>query len=937
MLGRETFRALLLSVLVMTLTASCFAQSGSSTILGTITDQADAIVPQGKITVTEVATGVTQTASSNETGLFRLPNLQPGHYTLHVEVAGFKALDMAEIMLASSEIRDLGRLRMQIGTVNEEISVTASATPVQTASSERSALIDSNQLQDVALKGRDPFGFLRLLPGVVDTATDRSASGSGSSANININGMASNQKNVSFDGVAQLDTGGANSIYVSPSMDAVGEIRVLTNGFQAEYGRTIGGQINLVTKSGSKDFHGTAFWNRRHEDMNANSFFNNRSNIRRPIYRYFIGGGTIGGPVYVPGHFNSSKTKLFFFWSEEFTRIAQPTVTSTANLPTTLERAGDFSQSRNSLGNVIPIIDPQTSSQFPGNVIPANRIDPTGQAMLNLFLKPNGYVNPAAGQQYSANFLASATPYKRRRDDIVRIDANFIPKTQIYVRWGNDTSDTASEFSVSPGVGPLDSFQPGYNWSGHVISMLTPTFVNEAIVGVGHNNFGWYRANGDKDSNYYRTSSLNPPTMRPLPSDATLYPPYLPSASFSGGALPSPGSFTPSTIVSGIFPLPYKNSNDNYSFQDDLTKIAGNHSIKVGIYFERNVKTEPLVGALFAGSFNFGSNVNNPLDTGNGYANALLGVFQTYTEANKRVIPLATYNQFEGYVQDSWRVNRRLTVDGGLRWYQIGLLNDSGGSYAHFYPQLWSASSAARIYVPAIVGGKSVALDPKTGNTTFAALANTIIPGSGDPVNGIKVNGLTGNGDFTTFPKVVFAPRLGFAWDATGDGKTAIRASAGVFYNRPTYNWFPGRGTQPVVYQPTVYYSAINSIPQAAASAAISPTAATAIGGMQKVERSHQFNFTIQRDIGFSTVVDVAYIGNFDRHSQTTRQLNPVPQGAYANPANIFNNTELNPNLLRTAYPGMGSILYYADGLSAVNYNALQLAVQHRIDRKSVV
>ena len=260
MLGRETFRALLLSVLVMTLTASCFAQSGSSTILGTITDQADAIVPQGKITVTEVATGVTQTASSNETGLFRLPNLQPGHYTLHVEVAGFKALDMAEIMLASSEIRDLGRLRMQIGTVNEEISVTASATPVQTASSERSALIDSNQLQDVALKGRDPFGFLRLLPGVVDTATDRSASGSGSSANININGMASNQKNVSFDGVAQLDTGGANSIYVSPSMDAVGEIRVLTNGFQAEYGRTIGGQINLVTKSGSKDFHGTAFW-----------------------------------------------------------------------------------------------------------------------------------------------------------------------------------------------------------------------------------------------------------------------------------------------------------------------------------------------------------------------------------------------------------------------------------------------------------------------------------------------------------------------------------------------------------------------------------------------------------------------------------------------------------------------------------------------------
>jgi hypothetical protein len=930
MFGDMKLRAIFCGILLLALPSVCLAQGGSSTIIGTLTDQSGAVVPQARITVAERATGATQTVSSNETGLFRVLNLLPGQYSLHAELQGFKALDIKEIVLASSETRDLGRLTMQLGTITEEVSVTATATPVQTASSERSALIDSNQLQDVALKGRDPFGFLRLLPGVVDTATDRSVAGPGAIANININGMASNDKNVSFDGVPQLDTGGANAVYVSPSMDAVGEIRVLANAYQAEYGRTIGGEINLVTKSGTKQFHGTAFWNRRHEDMNANSFFNNRQNIQRPLYRYFIGGGTIGGPIYVPGHFNTAKNKLFFFWSEEFTRIAQPTVTSTANLPTTLERGGDFSQSRNSVGAVIPIIDPQTGQQFPGNLIPANRIDPTGQAILNLFMKPNGYVNPAPGQQFSANFLASATPFRHRRDDIVRIDANFIPHTLIYVRWGNDTSDTASEFSVSPGVGPLDQFQPGYNWSGHVVNMISPTLVNEFIIGVGHNNFGWVRANGDLDSNYYRTSSLNPPTLRPLPQN-DLYPPYLPSDSFAGGQLANPGAFTPSTIIAGIFPLPYKNSNDNYSFQDDVSKVSGNHSLKAGVYFERNVKTEPLIGALYAGSFNFGSNVNNPLDTGNGYANALLGIFQTYTEANKRVIPNATYNQVEGYVQDSWRANRRLTVDAGVRWYQIGVLGDSGGSYAHFYPQLWSAGSAARIYAPAIVNGKSVALDRATGNTTFPALVNTIVPGSGDPVNGIRVNGVTGNGDFTDFPGVVFGPRFGLAWDVTGDGKTAIRAAAGVFYNRPTYNWFPGRGTQPVVYQPTVYYTSISSIPQAAASAAISPTAATSIAGEQKVERSQQFNLTVQRDIGFNTVIDVAYVGNFDRHAQVTRQLNPVPQGAYANPANIFNNTEINPNLLRTAYPGMGSILYYADGLSAVNYHALQLNVQHRM------
>lgn len=914
--------------------SALLGQTGSSTVIGTLTDPADAVIPNGVITMTAEATGAVATATSNETGLFRVLELKPGRYNLRAQSQGFKALEIREIDLTSSDTRDLGRLVMQIGAVSEEVSVTAQATPVQTGSSERSAVIDTNQLNQVALKGRDAFGFMRLVAGVVDTNSDRSLAGPGSVNNLYINGMNTNTKNVTFDGVTQLDQGGANAVYVSPNMDAIGEMKVLTSAYQAEYGRTAGGGINLITKSGTQEFHGTAFWNRRHEDMNANDFFRNRQGIARPIYRYFIGGYSLGGPVFIPRTFNTDRRKLFFFVSQEFTRVAQPTVFSQANLPTDAERTGDFSKSFNSLGKLIPIIDPNTGAQFPGNIIPKNRIDATGQAYLNMFMKPNGYVNPAPGQQYTANFLASATPFYRRRDDIIRADYQVTSKMNMFVRWGNDTRDQEQEFSVSPGVGPLLNFLPGYNWSGHIVNTITPTMVNEMVIGVGHNNFGFYRTGAEKDSTYFRTSSLNPPTLRPFPTGPQ-YETYLAAALFSGGALPNPGSFIPgytgNFATNNTFPIPYKNFNDTYSFQDDLAKVLGTHSLKAGVYYEYNSKVEPAAGYQYAGVLNFGSNVNNPLDTGDGYANALLGNFQTYTEATNRLVPNPHFVEVEGYLQDNWRVSRRLTLDLGVRFYHVGLMQDDSKAYSEFYPQLWDAAQAARIYRPATVNRKTVALDPATGNTTFAALQNTLVPGSGSAVNGMKINGLTGNSDFARFPALLATPRLGLAWDVKGDGKTAIRASFGTFYNRPNANFIQGRGAPPTIYVPVVYYSPIGQIPQAAASAAISPTNGVAVYGDQKIERNHNFNLTIQRDIGFGTVIDVGYVGNFDRHAQTTTELNPIVQGAYANPANLFNNTEMNPNLLRTRYPGMGTITYYSTSLSAVNYHGLQVQAQHRM------
>ncbi len=919
---------------------SVFGQQGTSTMVGSVSDPSDANVPNAVLQLTEQATGTIRNLVTPATGLFRFIDLPPGKYSLRVQAAGFKVYELDGIELASSETRDLGKQVLQVGGITETVKIEAEATPVQTASSERGASILPQQLQDLSLKGRDAFGMMQLLPGVMDGQLGkRDLTNAYSMGMISINGMSPQAINVSVDGVTEMDEGGNYTAFVTPNMDSIAEMRVLTNGYQAEYGRQSGGSINLITKGGAREFHGSGYWDHRHEGLNANTFFNNRQGIQRALYRYMIAGYSLGGPIYIPRKWNTDRHRLFFFVSQEFTQIAQPTVTLQTNEPTAAERAGDFSNTRNAAGQIIPILNPQNGAPFPGNLVPKNTIDPTGSALLNLLPLPNGYTNPSPGQQYSANFLASATPPYTRRNDMLRFDANITKKLNMYYRYGNDVDNRSYNFVVAPGVGTNVRFLPGYIHSVHLTYTVSPTVVNETLVGVGHDNYGFYHTTDD--SQWFRTSGLNPPTLRPFPTGA-LYENYLPCAFYSGGQGANLAYFTPGGQQSpgpGCNLTPYKNFNDNYVFQDDLTKVVGSHSIKAGMFWEWNSKIEPSGGSTYYGNFNFGSTTNNPLDTNYGYSNALLGIYQTYGEATNRAVPNVHFTELDWYIQDSWRVSKHLTVDYGLRFVHESPVVDTSGTYSDFYSQLWNPAQAPVLYGQGSVGGKSAAVNPLTGQTTFASLIGTIIPGSGNPVDGMHIDGLTGKSDFYTFPYLALAPRLGFAWDPKGNGKMVIRASGGLFYNRST-NSVPGSGSPPVVYTPTLYYSTISGIPQAAATAVITPTAASAIYGNQPLERTHQFNLTVQRDIGFNTVVDVGYVGNFDRHSRyiaipgsntdAAVQLNPVPYQAYANPANLFNNTEINANLVRTAYPGMGAINYTSFGLSAVNYNGLQMAAQHR-------
>ncbi len=274
-------------------------------------------------------------------------------------------------------------MALSVGEVKQSVEMADVATPLQTASSEKSGLVTGSQLNDLALKGRDFVALTALMPGVVDTArTGRNTTANSAPTGIYINGMRAEDKNFTVDGVTDVDTGsGATTIHYEPNMDSIAEVKVLTSNYQAEYGRTAGGSISIITKGGGQSFHGSGWWTHRHEEFNANNFFNNSTGLPRTPYRYNIAGFSVGGPVYIPHKFNQDKSKIFFFVSQEYTRQRVDFGAQYLNMPTALERQGNFSQSYDVNGKLIPVIDPSTGKQFPGNIIPASQLNSIGLAI----------------------------------------------------------------------------------------------------------------------------------------------------------------------------------------------------------------------------------------------------------------------------------------------------------------------------------------------------------------------------------------------------------------------------------------------------------------------------------------------------------------------------------------------------------------------------
>jgi len=322
-------RTVLSICLVLLVSACAFAQTVTGSLVGIVVDPTGSVIPDVKIQLTNQGTSASSVATADSSGIFRFPNLNPATYSVSVQAKGFKTRIVKDITVGLSENRDLGRLALDIGNVTDEITVTAEATAVQTSTAERSSVIDGNQLNNEAIRGREMMSFMRMLPGVVDTTVGRDATGGSVLGGLTFNG-STGITGFMVDGVSDIDTGCSNCFtHFEPNIDSIAEVKVLTSNYQAEFGRNAGGSVQVVTKSGTQTFHGSGWWTHRHEEFNSNDFFNNITNLPKSRYRYNIAGWSFGGPVFIPKHFNVGKTKVFFFASQGIPASWRTSPTST--------------------------------------------------------------------------------------------------------------------------------------------------------------------------------------------------------------------------------------------------------------------------------------------------------------------------------------------------------------------------------------------------------------------------------------------------------------------------------------------------------------------------------------------------------------------------------------------------------------------------------
>ena len=949
---------------------------GTGTLTGTVVDSTGAALPGATVTATDPGSSTVRTVVSNEVGLFRIAALNSGRYVVKVELAGFKPVTIADINLLSLENRDLGKVAMGLGSIQENLTVTADVTPVQISDSSRIKTITLEDLTNIQVKGRDMYAMLNLLPGVQDTNLNRDFATWTSASAITINGAPTINKDLRVDGMNIVDEGGCSTGFVNLNMDAIGQIQVLTNGYTAENGRNNGGLISVVTKSGTSQLKGSGWYNGRRDRFNSNDYFRKVNNLPKPLYRINISGYSVGGPIVIPGIVDSrtsggSAKKLFFFASEEYTDDARPTTTSRANMPTALEKMGDFSQTRITNGTIQPIIDPLTGLQFPGNVIPANRLNPLGQKMLNLLPTANGILNTQAGQEWTSNSAYDLTPLHSRMNHVFRVDQVWSDRTRWSARLIKDRDDNWSWNRFTPGTGFIKQNTPGILASGGVTQVLKPTMVNEMTFGYTHNRWGFKAADDfDYTSLYASTLGINAPRIEPFGSYSD--PPHLsgfggaqvdewpyaPRFSTTGGNRANLGNYRVAngTIQSADEPIPRLNMSARASFSDNLSMTKGRHNIKMGLYLEWNKKTEP-GSADYMGNFDFGHNANNPLSTGNGYANMLLGIYTTYTELTSRVDKDVRHWQNDFYLQDNWHATSRLTIDYGLRVQHSGSDYEVNNMNSGFFADQWKANQVPRVYKLVCMDGRpgdqacpanlQRSIDPAFPSAFLPTAFNgNIVAGTGSQLNGILAGGISGEkpGTYFHFPYFAWAPRVGFAWNVNGDGKTAIRGSAGIFYNFPRstgVGGYPFAGGCPISCSNQIRWATFDDITTAAAAGnrfVLNPVNVNQADYKQPLAKSYNVNFAFQKDIGFSTVAEVAYVGNFQFEAGRFVDVNRLPLNAFGDPNNLVNNAPINSNYLRTVYgkyPGIGSVTAFIPDLypDSLRYNALQLNVVRRLSR----
>jgi hypothetical protein len=899
------------------------AQEVTGSITGSVTDPSGSAIVKASVTLTSEATSAVRVVSTDAEGNFLFTAVNPGMYRVSAEQVGFKKLEQKGIELVVGDKIALGALKLQIGQVSDSVTVQADSASVQTSSTERSGSISSEEIQDLTVLNRDFSQFAELQPGIVANVSQEVQTFSGNTT-FNALGGRTTSNNISVDGMTTSNTNMSN-MNTTLSLDATSTVEVKVANFQAEYGRNQGVTIMAVSKGGSQQFHGAAYYYDRNEAFNANNYFNNQGGIARPEYRISYAGGTLGGPLSIP-RVPRLKNRLFFFVSSEEIREMRPKTPQDVTVPTALERQGDFSQP--AAGNKsLKIKDPTTGVQFPNNVIPSSRILPSMKAYLNLLPSPNFSNTGVSGGNYNYVFQESLRVPKRNEGG--RLDYNLSDNTSMYVRygyWWEDQQGAAVSAGNSSWGWLPDHYTPTTQTAlASLTHIFNPTTVFQTSLGYQR-----FVENGAPLSDASLAAKSKSATGIDIPQFFPANNPFdlVPAATFGGVTNAANPSYA------SRFPL--RGVENTYTANASLSKTLGNHLFKAGFYGEHWAAMKGLNGTNFAGSMVFSQDNNNPLDTGYAYSNALLGVLDSYTEPSSRPGLYESVTGLEWYTQDTWKVSRRITMDLGLRFGWSQPWHSAHDMEAGWVPSAWNPANAVQLIQPTLVGTTRMGMDPISGSIYPAVDIGAIAPEMNGNYNGIVYRRATPG-----YPQglrdtngVKYAPRIGIAWDPFGDGKTVIRTGGGIFYQMHDADNYPNgiAYTQPIQYNSTIYYTYLQNL--------LGSTGMTFPGTIQgfdvqnKIPVTYNFSFNIQRDIGFKTIIDVAYVGALARHLQERVNLNSTALGTdyLSTSRDATNKNALKSSQFLRPYLGYGDINYYYDGGNS-SYHSLQTKVNRRFNK----